>query len=68
MIANVFKVAARVRRSVALTALAGGLLGGCAVNDTGAAEVWDPIETPNRFVFSINRALDVMMLRPITVL
>lgn len=68
MIASVFKVAARVRRSVVLTALAGGMLGGCAVNDTGAAEVWDPIETPNRFVFSINRALDVMMLRPITVL
>jgi len=68
MIASVLKVAARVRRSVVLTALAGGLLGGCAVNDTGAAEVWDPIETPNRFVFSINRALDVMMLRPITVL
>src|SRR5215211_8344134 len=49
MIASVFKVATRVRRSVAVTAVAASLLGGCAVNDTGASEVWDPIETPNRF-------------------
>lgn len=67
MIASVFKVAARVRLSVAATALAGGLLGGCA-SDTGAAEVWDPLETPNRFIFSINRAVDIMALRPIAVL
>ena len=63
MIASVFKVATRVRRSVAATAVAATLLGGCAVNDTGASEVWDPIETPNRFIFSINRAVDVMLER-----
>ena len=64
MIASVFKVATRVRRSVAAAAVAAALLGGCAVNDTGASEVWDPIETPNRFIFSINRAVDVMAIRP----
>jgi phospholipid-binding lipoprotein MlaA len=68
MIASVFKVATRVRRSVAVTAVAAALLGGCAVNDTGASEVWDPIETPNRFIFSINRAVDVMAIRPMAVL
>jgi len=68
MIASVFKVATRVRHSVAATAVAASLLGGCAVNDTGAAEVWDPIETPNRFIFSINRAVDIMAIRPIAVI
>jgi len=68
MIASVFKVATRVRHSVAITAVAASLLGGCAVNDTGAAEVWDPIETPNRFIFSINRAVDIIAIRPIAVL
>ena len=68
MIASVFKVATRVRHSVALTAVAASLLGGCAVNDTGAAEVWDPIETPNRFIFSINRAVDIMAIRPVAVI
>jgi phospholipid-binding lipoprotein MlaA len=68
MIASVSKVANRVRRSVAATAVAACLLGGCAVNDTGASEVWDPIETPNRFIFSINRAVDIMAIRPIAVL
>jgi len=68
MIASVFKVATRVRCSVAAAAVAAALLGGCAVNDTGAAEVWDPIETPNRFVFSINRAVDVMAIRPMAVI
>jgi phospholipid-binding lipoprotein MlaA len=33
-----------------------------------AAEVWDPLETPNRFIFSINRAIDVLAFRPLTVL
>ena len=68
MIASVFKVATRVRHAVAATAVAASLLGGCAVNDTGAAEVWDPIETPNRFIFSINRAVDIMAIRPIAVI
>ena len=68
MIASVFKVATRVRRSVAAAAVAVTLLGGCAVNDTGASEVWDPIETPNRFIFSFNRAVDIMAIRPIAVI
>jgi len=53
-------------RSSALAMLAAALLGGCA--DTGANEPWDPMETPNRFVFSINRAVDVIALRPVAVL
>jgi phospholipid-binding lipoprotein MlaA len=44
------------------------MLGGCAVNDTGASEVWDPIEVPNRFVFSLNRAIDLVAIRPFAVL
>lgn len=68
MIASVFEMATRVRRSVVATAMAATMLAGCAVNDTGASEVWDPIETPNRFIFSINRAVDVMAVRPVAVL
>ena len=44
------------------------MLGGCASGDTGASEPWDPIETPNRFVFSINRAVDIIAIRPLAVL
>jgi phospholipid-binding lipoprotein MlaA len=47
---------------------AAALVGGCASGDTGAAEVWDPLETPNRFIFSINRAVDVIAIRPLAVL
>ncbi|CAN5899808.1 hypothetical protein BH11PSE3_BH11PSE3_01240 [soil metagenome] len=69
MIASVSKsVATSARRTVAAAALCAALLGGCASGDTGAAEVWDPIEIPNRFVFSINRAVDIIAIRPIAVL
>lgn len=69
MIESVSKsVAAGVRSRVAAAILAAGLLGACSSGDTGAAEVWDPIETPNRFIFSINRAVDVMAIRPMAVL
>lgn len=61
-------MAAGVRRSVVAAAVAAALVGGCASRDTGAAEVWDPLETPNRFIFSINRAVDIMAIRPIAVL
>lgn len=44
------------------------MVGGCATGDTGAAEVWDPLETPNRFIFSINRAVDIIALRPLAVM
>src|SRR4249920_2285112 len=46
MIASVSKsMTAGVRRSVVAAAVAATLVGGCASGDTGAAEVWDPIET-----------------------
>ena len=38
------------------------------MKDTGAAEPWDPIETPNRFIFSLNRAVDIIAIRPVAVL
>ena len=59
---------ARLRYSVVAVAAAAAMLGGCASTDTGAAEVWDPIETPNRFIFSINRAVDLIAFRPLAVL
>jgi phospholipid-binding lipoprotein MlaA len=69
MIASVSKsMTAGARRSVVATALAAALVSGCASGDTGAAEVWDPLETPNRFIFSINRAVDIMAIRPLAVL
>ena len=53
--------------ALAVAAVA-ALLGGCAGRDTGANEPWDPIEGANRFVFSINRAVDIIAIRPIAVL
>ena len=58
----------KARRSLAAMAIAATLMGGCATGDTGAAEVWDPIETPNRFMFSINRVVDIIALRPVAVI
>ena len=59
---------ANSRRAVALLATAAIVAaGGCASGDTTTSEPWDPIETPNRFVFSINQAVDVMLLRPLAV-
>lgn len=73
MIASVSKGATgRVRRSVAAVALtatfAAASLGGCASGDTGANEVWDPAETPNRFIFAINRTVDMVAIRPVAVM
>jgi phospholipid-binding lipoprotein MlaA len=69
MIASVSKsMTAGVRRSVVAAAVAATLLGGCASGDTGAAEVWDPIETPNRFVFAVNRTIDMIAVRPLAVM
>ncbi len=57
-----------LRRSFfVVTALVAGMLGGCSSKDTGAAEVWDPMEGPNRFVFAINRTVDMIVLRPLAV-
>lgn len=61
-------MSASVRLSVVAVALSGAMVGGCASGDTGAAEVWDPLETPNRFIFSINRAVDIVAVRPIAVM
>src|SRR5689334_6257774 len=55
------------RHSVVAVVAVGAILGGCAVKDTGSVEPWDPIEVPNRFIFSLNRAVDIMAIRPITV-
>jgi len=59
---------ARLRHSVVAVAAAAAMLGACATGDTGASEVWDPIETPNRFIFSFNRVVDMIALRPLAVL
>ena len=59
---------ARLRGPAVAMMAAALLVGGCASTDTGAAEVWDPMETPNRFVFSINRTVDMIALRPLAVL
>ena len=58
----------KARRSLVAMAIAATLMGGCATGDTGATEVWDPIETPNRFMFSINRVVDIIALRPVAVI
>jgi len=69
MIESVSKsMTAGVRRSVFAAAVAAALVGGCASGDTGAAEVWDPIETPNRFIFAINRTVDMIAVRPLAVM
>src|SRR5476649_2346630 len=59
---------AGIRPLLVAATLATALLGGCATRDTGAAEVWDPIETPNRFVFAINRTVDMIAVRPLAVM
>ena len=61
-------MADRLRHSMIAVAAAGILLGGCAIKDTGSVEPWDPIETPNRFIFSLNRAVDIIAVRPLAVL
>src|SRR5215475_6805566 len=58
---------ARLRGSAVAMTAAAVLMGGCASTDTGAAEVWDPIETPNRFIFAINRTIDLIAIRPLAV-
>jgi phospholipid-binding lipoprotein MlaA len=69
MITDKFKaVTLNIRHTVVLATAAAVMLGGCSTTDTGATEVWDPLEGPNRFVFSINRAVDVIAIRPVSVL
>jgi phospholipid-binding lipoprotein MlaA len=58
---------AAVRRAATVAAVT-ALLAGCATHDTGASDVWDPLEVPNRFIFSINQAVDTIAIRPVAVL
>ncbi|MCW5748487.1 MAG: VacJ family lipoprotein [Alphaproteobacteria bacterium] len=54
-----------VRRATVVLALTGSLVAGCATAEQG--EVWDPLETPNRFLFALNKTLDTFILRPLAV-
>jgi phospholipid-binding lipoprotein MlaA len=65
MVGSVYKCGANICHSIVALAAA-AVLAGCS--DTGANEPWDPLEAPNRFVFSINRTVDVIAVRPVTVL
>ena len=65
MIASLSKaVTTGLRRSVVAAVATATLVGACASGDTGASEPWDPIETPNRFMFAINRTVDMVAIRP----
>lgn len=60
---------ASLPRTIFRTALAATFalaLAGCASGPRGAAneEVSDPLEVPNRFVFAMNEAADVLVIRP----
>ena len=65
MVEGFFKSMANIRQS-ALALAAAAALTGCG--DTGANEPWDPLEGPNRFVFAINRTVDMVAIRPVAVL
>lgn len=69
LMGGTFKSVATWARGGAAVAIiaASALLGGCATHDTGATEVWDPLETPNRFIFSVDRFVDLIAIRPATV-
>jgi phospholipid-binding lipoprotein MlaA len=62
------KKLADIRRSAMVAVAAATLLAGCATRDTGAADVWDPLEGPNRFIFAINQTVDMIAIRPVSVL
>ncbi len=64
MVEGFFKSMANIRQS-ALALAAAAALTGCG--DTGANEPWDPLEGPNRFVFAINRTVDMVAVRPVAV-
>lgn len=60
---------ARLSRTLLRTAVAAAFtlaLAGCATAPQSPAhdEVNDPLEVPNRFVFAVNEATDVLVLRP----
>jgi len=64
MVEGFFKHVAIIRHSAVALAAAVALTG---CGDTGVNEPWDPLEGPNRFVFSINRAVDTIAVRPVAV-
>jgi phospholipid-binding lipoprotein MlaA len=68
MVQGLLNTMAGTRHSALAVAAAAALVAGCASGDTGANEPWDPLEGPNRFIFSINRAVDIIAIRPIAVL
>lgn len=68
MVERFLNMIAGARKPALALAAAAAMLGGCGGRDTGANEVWDPIEGANRFVFSINRAIDIIAIRPVAVL
>lgn len=61
------KIWAGGRHGLVAVAVAAAMVGGCSTTDTGATEPWDPLEGPNRFIFSLNRAIDIIAIRPIAV-
>jgi phospholipid-binding lipoprotein MlaA len=62
------KVVARFRHHASIAVVAAAaLLSGCATHDTGATDVWDPLEVPNRFIFAINQTVDMIAFRPLAV-
>jgi phospholipid-binding lipoprotein MlaA len=68
MVQGILRSVAGLRRSVVFAAAVAALAGGCASTDTKDQDVWDPLEVPNRFVFSINRAVDIIAIRPLAVI
>jgi phospholipid-binding lipoprotein MlaA len=64
MVEGFFKHMANIRQSAVALAAAAALTG---CGDTGANEPWDPMEGANRFVFSVNRAVDTIAVRPVAV-
>jgi phospholipid-binding lipoprotein MlaA len=68
MVEHFLNMIAGARQPAVALVAAAAMLGGCAGRDTGANEPWDPIEGANRFVFSINRAVDIIAIRPVAVL
>jgi phospholipid-binding lipoprotein MlaA len=69
MVEGISRSVAGLRRSALLAAVvaATAMVGGCATGDTKDQEVWDPLETPNRFIFALNRTVDLIAIRPLAV-
>jgi len=55
------------RASGALAAVLGAVLvlAGCAGGETAGDDINDPLEVPNRLIFSVNDALDNLVMKPV---